>query len=124
MNVRLLGQGGSQEGGGLGGLGLCHFFRGSLSYDGSTVGAGFRAEIEDEVGLGCEVHVMFDDDDGVAFIGKAVEHVDEPRYVLLVKTDRGFLDEVEVGLVRPDISGSWTAFDELRDQLQALGFAS
>ena len=39
--------------------------------------AGFGAEVEDPVGFGGDGHVVFDDDDGVAFIDEAVEDVDE-----------------------------------------------
>jgi hypothetical protein len=41
--------------------------------------------------------VVLDDDDGVAFVGEAVEDVDEAADVFVVEADGGFFDEVEIG---------------------------
>lgn len=111
-------------GGGFGGLGFGDLFGGSLGDDLAAVGAGFRAEVDDVVGLGSEVHVVFDDDDGVSFIDEAVEDVGEAGDVLLVEADGGFLDEVEIGVGGADVGYAGSTFGELGDELESLGFAS
>ena len=60
--------------------------------------AGFGAHVEHSVGLGGDGHVVFDDDDGVAFLDEAVEDVDEALDVFEVEADGGFLDEVKIAL--------------------------
>lgn len=93
--------------------------------DGAAVGSGFGADVEDVVGLGGEVHVMLDDDDGVAFLDETVEDVNEFGDVVVVEADAGLFDEVEVGLFLTGEGGlGAAAFDELRDEFDALGFAS
>ena len=71
--------------------------------------------------------MVFDDDDRVAFVGEAVEDVDEAFHVLEVESDGGLLDEVEVagfelGVVEGGLHA--TAFDELGDELDALSFTA
>ena len=68
--------------------------------------------------------MVFDDDDGVAFVDEAVEDVDEAGDILLVEADGGFFDEVEIGDGFFDVGGSGAAFDELGDEFEALGFAA
>ena len=63
-----------------------HFLRRSLRDDFPAVLAGLRPDVEDPVGLGGDGHVVFDDDDGVAFIDEAVEDVDEAFHVLEVES--------------------------------------
>ena len=92
--------------------------------DFAAVWAGFGADVDDVVGFGGEVHVVFDDDDGVAFVDEAVEDVGEAGDVLLVEADGGFLDEVEVGVDGTDVGDFWAAFCELGDEFEALGFAA
>jgi len=95
-----------------------------LGDDLAAVGAGFGAEVDDVVGFGSEVHVVLDDDDGMAFVGEAVEDVSEFCDVLLVEADGGFLDEVKVGVGGPDVGDFWATLGELGHEFQALGFAS
>ncbi len=82
---------------------------------------------EDPIGFGGDGHVVLDDDDGVAFVGEAVEDVDEAFYVFEVEADGGFLDEVEIasfelGVIEGGFGAA--AFDDFRDEFDALGFAS
>jgi len=95
-----------------------------LGHDLAAVGAGFGAEVDEVVGFGGEVHVVLDDDDGVAFVGEAVEDVGELCNVLLVEADGGFLDEVKVGVGGADVGDFGAALGELGDELETLGFAS
>ena len=86
-------------------------------------GASFGAEVDEVVGFGGEVHVVFDDDDGVTFIDEAVEDIDESGDVLLMESDGGLFDEVEVFRAGADFGEIDAAFDELSDELESLSFA-
>ena len=77
------------------GLGLGDFLRRALGDDLATGVAGFGADVEDPVGFGGDGHVVLDDDDGVAFIDEAVEHVDETLDVFEMEADGGFFDEIK-----------------------------
>ena len=58
---------------------------------------------------------MFYDDDGVAFVGEAVEDFDEFVYVLGVEADGGFFDEVEVFVLGAHVADVEAAAGELGD---------
>jgi hypothetical protein len=45
-----------------------HFFRCAAGDDLAAFGAGFGADVDEVVGLGKDVGMMLDDDDGVTFI--------------------------------------------------------
>lgn len=115
---------GFDEEGGDGVFGLSDFLRGALGDDGAAIGTGFGAEVDEVVRLGGEVHVVLDDDDGVAFIDQAMEDVGEAGDVLLVEADGGFLDEVEVGVGGADVGDFGTTFGELGHKFETLCFAA
>lgn len=112
------------EGGGDGFIGFCHFFWCALGDYFSAFGAGFGANVDDMICFGGEVHVVFDDDDGVAFVDEAMEDIDESGDVLLMESDGRFLDEIEIGVCRAHVGDLWSAFDELSDEFETLGFSS
>ena len=87
-------------------------------------GAGFGAEVDEVVGFGGQIHVVFNNNHGVTFINEAVEDIDESRDVLLMKADGRFLDEVEVFGAGADFGEIDAAFDELSDELESLRFAA
>ena len=62
----------AEEGGGVTGFRLGDFFGGSGGDEVATLGAGFGADIEDVVGFGDDVKVVFDDNDGAALVDEAV----------------------------------------------------
>ena len=64
-------------------------FEGAIGDDLAAGFACFGADVEDPVGLGGEGHVVLDDDDGVAFLDKAVEDVDEALDFFEVEADCG-----------------------------------
>jgi hypothetical protein len=85
----------------------------------------FRAEVDDPIGFGDEVEVMFDDEDGVTGVNEAMQDVDEALHVSGVEADGGFLEDEQVAFqVR---FGGW-AFgetgEEVGNELNALGFAA
>jgi hypothetical protein len=60
----------------------------------------FRTHIKNPVRLGCDRHVVLDDHHRVSFIDETVKDVDEALYILQVKSDGGFLNQVEVTLFK------------------------
>lgn len=111
------------------GLVLGDLFGGAFGDDGAAVFAGFGADVDEVVGLGEDVGVVLDDDDGVAFVDEAVKEVDEAGHVGGVEADGGFLDEVEIALGGGEaahaLGGGLTLADiEFGDQLQTLGLAA
>ena len=63
-----------------------------------------------------DVEVVFDDDDGVAVVGEAVQDLEEVADVGEVQAGGGFVEDVE------GVAG--LAFAELGGELDALGFAA
>ena len=117
----------AEEGGGAGGFGLGDVFGGAVGDDGAAVGAGFGADVDEVVCFGHDAGVVFDDDDGVAFVDEAVEDVDELLHVFEVEADGGFFDEVEVfrgKLGGVDLLFDGAAFGEFGDEFEPLGFAA
>ncbi len=100
------------------------FFRCALGDNFTAPRAGFGAEIDEIVGFRGEVHVVFDDHDGVAFVDETVKDIGEAGDVLLMESDRGFLDKVEVGIGRADIGDLGASFGELGHEFDTLGFAA
>jgi hypothetical protein len=80
----------------VGSLDAGDLFGSAFGDDASTASAAFRAEIDEPVGFGDEVEVMFDDDDGVAGIDEALEDLDETADVLEVEADGGFFEDEKV----------------------------
>lgn len=100
------------------------FFGCALGDDFTAPRAGFGAEINEIVGFRGEVHVVLDDHDGVAFVDETVKDIGEAGDVLLMESDRGFLDKVEVGIGRADIGDLGASFGELGHEFDTLGFAA
>lgn len=118
---------GFEEWGGSGFFGGDDFFGWTLGDDFAAGVSGFGADVEDPVGFGGDGHVVFDDDDGVAFVDEAVEDIDEAADVFVVEADGGFLDEVEVGDFEFEVGEAGfgaAAFDEFGDEFDALGLAA
>src|SRR5205814_10125258 len=59
--------------------------------DASAAFAALRAQINDPVGLLDDVEVVLDDDDGVAEVCQAAEHVEQLLYVVEVQSRGGFV---------------------------------
>jgi hypothetical protein len=60
----------------------------------------FRTNIKNPVRLGSDCHVVLDDHHRVSFIDETVQDIDEALNILQVKSDGGFLNEVEVALFK------------------------
>ena len=90
-----------------------NFFGCALGDDFTASWAGFGAEIDEIVGFRGEVHVVLDDHDGVALVDEAVKDIGEAGHVLLMESDGGFLDKVEVGIGRADIGDLGASFGKL-----------
>ena len=100
------------------------FFGCALGDDFTAPRAGFGTEINEIVGFRGEVHVVLDDHDSVAFVDEAVKDIGEAGDVLLMESDGGFLDKVEVGIGRADIGDLGASFGKLGHEFEALGFAA
>ena len=103
---------------------LGHFFGGSLGDDLAPCGACFGAEVDDVVGFRREVHVVLDDDDCVALVDEAVEDVSETGDVLLVESNGGLFDEIEIRIDGAKVSDLGSTFGQLRDEFEPLCFAA
>ncbi len=68
--------------------------------------------------------MVFDDDDGMSFVDKAMKNVGESGDILLVESDCWFFDEVEVGVLRTELGDRFASFGELSDEFESLSFTS
>ena len=92
----------------------------------AAAGAGFGPHVDDPVGLGHDVQIVFDHHHGVAGVDQPVQHVDEFLHVGHVQSHRGFIEHVQRvrrHLPRRAAFGS-AHLRELGDQLDALGLAT
>jgi len=88
---------------------------GSLRHDFAAFDSGAGAEV-DEVGGGADgVFVVFDEEEGVAFLFERLEGAEEGAVVAGVKADGGFVEDVEDAL---EIGA------ELGGEADALGLAT
>ena len=102
-----------------------HIFRRAGGDQLAAVVAVFGVEVDDPVGFGDEVQVVFDDDDAVAGIDQAVQHADEFFHVLHVQAYGGFVQHVEgVGRFAAAFADVVARFGEFGHELDALGFAT
>ena len=81
-------------------------------HDAAAVLAGRGPDVDDPVGVGDGVQVVFDHDQGVAEVPQPHQGVDQPAVVPLMQTDRRFVEDVE----HTDQAGS-----DLGGQPDALG---
>ena len=78
--------------------------------------AAFWTQIDDPIGVGDDVEVVLDDDDGVAGVDQAREHDQQLFDVGKVKPGRGLVQNVD------GAAGADTR--QLARELDALGFAA
>src|SRR5687767_1478416 len=90
--------------------------RGALGDDSAAFVARAGADVDDVVAGGDDVHVVLDDDDGVAGLDEAVELGDELLDVEGVQAGRGLVEDVQRVAAAHAL--------ELGGELDALGFAS
>ena len=114
----------------------------------AAVGAAFGTDVDDPVGLGPDVLVVFDDQQGVAGIDEAVHDVQQFLHVGHVQADGGLVQDVEgaavddlalvAGLARAgaggglglgfaqrvDLFGEGANLGQFGDELDALGLAA
>ena len=82
----------------------------------AAIFAAFGAEVDDPVGVADDVEIVLDDDDGVAEVGEAVEHLEQLADVVEVQAGGGLVEEVERAAGLP--------LGELAGELHALRFAA
>ena len=91
-------------------------FRRAAGDDFAAAAAAFRAEIDDPVRGFDDVQVVFDDDDGVAAVAQAVQHVKQLAHVVEVQAGGWFVQDVE--------GAAGVAFGEFARQFDPLCFAA
>ena len=57
-------------------LDLCHLFRGAFGHDLASLLPAFGSKVDEIVGRLDDIHVVLDDDDGVAALHEAIEDMD------------------------------------------------
>ncbi len=64
----------------------------AFAHDATTIFAAFGAEVEDPVSVADHVEIVFDDDDGVAEVGEAVQDFEQLADVVEVKAGGGLVE--------------------------------
>src|ERR1017187_8230491 len=88
----------------------------ALGDDAAAFFSAFGAEIEDPVRVADHVHIVLDDDDGIAEVGQAMENVEQFADVVEMPSGGGFVEQVE--------SLAGLALAEFAGEVDALRFAS
>src|SRR5215469_7580854 len=63
-----------------------YLFRRTLGHNAAALFATFRTEIDDPISVSDHVHVVFDDDYGIAQVGQPVEHVHQLLHIVEVQS--------------------------------------
>ena len=92
------------------------FFRRSFGHDVSAAFAGFGAQVDDPIGRFDHVEIVLDDDDGVAQIDQAMEHVEQLANIVEMQTGGRLVEQIE--------RSAGVGPGQLGGQLDALGFAA
>lgn len=71
---------------------------GSCELDFAALVAAFGADVDDVVGSGDDVEVVFDDDDGASVVDHLVEQAQQLIGVLGVQPCGGFVEDDEIGV--------------------------
>src|SRR5450759_4246574 len=91
-------------------------FRRSLREDPSAARSPFGSQIDDPVGRLDDVHVVLDDDDGVALVGQRVKDAEQLLDVVEVEPGRRLVEKIE--------SASRRALGELGGQIDPMSLAA
>ncbi|MGH2550360.1 MAG: hypothetical protein ACRDHN_13275, partial [Thermomicrobiales bacterium] len=70
-------------------------FRRAFDDDATAGGAGFWAEIDQPISRLDDVEIMLDDDDRVAEIDEAIEHIEQLADVVEVQAGRWLVEDVD-----------------------------
>jgi hypothetical protein len=73
------------------------FFGSAFHNHASALCAPLGTEINDPIGFGNEVEIVFDNDNGVAGVHQSLQDLNQPADVGHVQTDGGLLKDEEVG---------------------------
>ena len=71
------------------------FLRWALHNNTPATVSAFRPQVDDPVGFGDHVEVVFDNDDGIAAINQTLQHANELFDVRHVQADSGLIEDVE-----------------------------
>ena len=87
----------------------------ALRHDAPAVGPSAGPHVDHPVGVGDDVQVVLDDDDGGAAVDEALEHVEEDLHVVGVQSDGRLVEDEERSLLAPP---------HLRGEFEPLRLAS
>ena len=81
--------------GGAGGFRFCDGFRGPFGEDAAALFAGIGPEVDEIICVCDDVKVVFDEDEGVLFVGELMEDFEKFEDVFAVEADGGLVDEIK-----------------------------
>lgn len=87
--------------------GIEQLVREALKEDMATCLTAVGADFDEVIGIGDDIEMVFDDDDGVAEVDQLVEELEEALAIVQMQADGGFFEQVEIWL-----NGAGFAFPE------------
>ena len=86
----------------------CHLFRSTGCHDLATGISSLRTDVYEVIGRLDHVEVVFDHDDGIAFLYEVVEHFDQ--FFGIVKMEPGcrLIEQVQVSFLSPSLRVPWS----------------
>ena len=97
------------------GLAPCDFLGPAHGNDRPALLSRFRAEIDEPIGTLDDFHVVFDNNEAVAFVHEALEHAEQPGDIVEVQPRGGLVEDEQRARLAP--------FGEMCGELEALGFS-
>lgn len=73
-----------------------HLLRRAHGHNLPATGAAFRAKVNDPIGLGNQIQIMFDHHDGMTGIYESLQDPYQPPHVGTVQTDGWFFEDEEI----------------------------
>ena len=70
-------------------------FGGAGGNDGAALGAAFRAHVNQVVGVADDIEVVLDDNERIATVNEAVEHIEQDADVVEMQAGGGLVENVE-----------------------------
>lgn len=76
-------------------VGIVGYFLGRTScYNLTAISSAFWPDVDNMVGTTDYIHVVFDDDDGIALVGELVEYAEQYIDIFKMKASRGLIKNI------------------------------
>ncbi len=95
---------------------LCYFFWRTFGHDVTTPIATFGTQVDDMISDFDDVKIVFDDDDGIAFVNQPVQSLNQFGHIVGVQANGWFVENID-GATGGDLG-------EFAAELDALRFAA